>query len=234
MERSVGQHAVGAMLDVAQVAGIVGAVRIPMQYQRVDMARNNIVKVFLKHSKSEDDVVIMLDADHTHPNDIIPRLAKQVDATHEVVAALAFRRSKPHDPVMYRAVKTGGEKDGSDIPTSFSGKLERCDITGTGAIAIRRSVFTKLDQAGHPWPYFRFTYKDGLSEVIQRTEDWNFGLDCMDAGVPHWVDTGLITPHITEHLITERNWFDTLEEATRDPEKFAKDYAMLGMEIKEG
>lgn len=231
MERAIGQHAAGALLDVASVAGMVGAVRIPMQYQRVDMARNNIVKVFLANTKADEDVVIMLDNDHTHPSDIIPRLVKHVDWAHEVVAAAAFRRSKPHDPCFYRGVYTDGRDGSTEVPTHFSGKLERVDITGTGAIAIRRSVFTKLDKAGHPWPYFRFSYKDGLENALQRTEDWQFGLDCMDAGVGHWVDTGLVTPHITEHLITERNWFDTLEEAVKDPEAFAKKYEALGMTV---
>lgn len=231
MERSIGQWAVLSLLDVAGVAALYKAVRFGLQYQRVDMARNNAVRLFLQHAKADDDVLIMLDADHTHPKEIVPHLANRCDAEHEVVGALAFRRSIPHDPCFY----TLNEAGKADVPTEFTGGLQKCDIVGTGAIAIRRSVFRKLDAAGFPWPYFRFTYKDGLENEIQRTEDWQFGLNCKAAGIPHWVDTSIVTPHITDQLVDAQSWFDTLREAAANPEAANAKFKMLGMTFqKEG
>jgi len=229
MERSIQQNAVLSLMDVAGVAALMGAKRIHMEYQRTDMARNNAVKAFLKHSTGEDDVLVMLDADHVHPRNIIPALADKCDAEHEVVGALAFRRSLPHDPCFYVL----DENEKADVPTQFTGGLVKCDIVGTGAIAIRRSVFAKLDAAGHLWPYFYYSYKAG--EDIQRSEDWQFGLNCKAAGIPHWVNQDSVTPHLTVKAIDEQDWFEVLRRGAENPEQFARDFAPLGMTItKEG
>lgn len=129
MERSIQQNAVLSLLDVAGIAAMAGAVRINREYQRVDMARNDAVKTFLKNTKDDGDVLIMLDCDHLYPRDIIPKLAKSCDYLHEVVGALAFRRSLPYDPVFYDLNDEGK----ATIPTSFTGGMVRCDIVGTEA-----------------------------------------------------------------------------------------------------
>lgn len=229
MERSIQQEAVMALLDVAGVAAQCRALRINIPYQRTDMARNVAVKTFQTHAKDEDDVLVMLDADHTHPREIVRALANVCDAEHEVVGALAFRRSEPHDPCFYTI--NAGQR--ADVATAFAGGLVQCDIVGTGAIAIRRSVFTKLEAAGHRWPFFRYVYREG--EDVQRSEDWNFGLMCKDAGISHWVNQDVVTPHLTTQSIDESTWFGVLKAASNDPESAAKRYAALGMTFtKEG
>lgn len=229
MERSIQQNAVLSLMDVAGVAALVKAKRIHAEYQRTDMARNNAVKAFLKHSDSDEDVLVMLDCDHIHPREIVPALAEACDAQHEVVGALAFRRSLPHDPCFY-ALNEAGK---ADVPTAFTGGLVRCDIVGTGAVAIRRSVFTKLDATGFPWPYFYYSYKAG--EEVQRSEDWQFGLNCRATGIPHWVNQDIVIPHLTVKAIDERDWFEVIRRGVEQPEQFAKDFAALGMTItKEG
>ena len=230
MERSIQQNAVLALMDVAGVAAMAKAKRIHMEYQRTDMARNNAVKTFLKNTTNEDDVLVMLDCDHTHPRDIVPALAYKCDAKHEVVGAMAFRRSLPHDPCFYNLNDSGK----ADVPTGFTGGLVRCDIVGTGAVAIRRSAFTKLDSAGFVWPYFYYTYTPG--EQVQRSEDWQFGLNCKASGISHWVNQDMVTPHLTVKAIDEKDWFTVLERGANNPEQFAKDFEPLGMTIgrKEG
>lgn len=225
MERSIQQNAVLSLLDVAGVAALAKCIRINREYQRVDMARNDAVKTFLKNTKDDGDVLVMLDCDHIYPRDIVPALAQSCDAEHEVVGALAFRRSLPHDPVFY----TFNDAGHVDVPTAFTPGLARCDIVGTGSIAIRRSVFTKLDAAGFPWPYFRFTYQDGMEHDIQRTEDWNFGLNCKAAGISHWVNQDVMIPHLTVKQVTPEDWFATLREADSDPAAFETKFSKLGM-----
>lgn len=228
MERSVQCDAVVSLLDVAIHAHHNKALRINMGYKRVDDARNSAAKLFLSHSKSEDDVLVMLDNDHTHPAHIVPHLASKVDAEHEVVGALMFRRSLPHDPCFY---KLGEDNRVVDVPTTFDGSLVRCDIVGTGAIAIRRSVFTKLDMNGFRWPYFRFVYNEG--EDIQRSEDWNFGLECRKAGIPHWCDTSIMSPHIGQFLIGPDEWIKELSWGIEHPQEFEERYKLLGMKLAE-
>jgi hypothetical protein len=228
MERSIDQHAVLALLDVAGAATMKGCKRIHMEYQRTDNARNTAVRVFLKNTTDDADVLVMLDADHRHPTPIVPYLASACDAEHEVVGALAFRRSLPHDPCFY----TLHEGQPADVPTGFTTGLRKCDIVGTGAIAIRRSVFKKLDANGFRWPYFRYIYNE--ADEIQRSEDWHFGLECQKAGIAHWVAQDMMTPHLASKEITHASWFETLDWAVANPEEANAKYASIGFSFKVG
>ena len=228
LERTIDSDAASTLMDVAAVSLAYGAVHLYAPYQRTDMARNGFVKSFLREAKNESDVLVMMDCDHIFPRDVVVRLASQVDAEHEVIGALAFRRSKPYDPVCYRL----GENGEADIPTKFSGGLEACDIMGTGTIAIRRSVFTKLDAAGSRWPYFRYTYREDSD--TQRSEDWDWGLSCRDAGIKHWCDTGVVIPHITKKLISVDDWFATLKQAYEQPDSLDPVVARLGLRFSFG
>ena len=231
VERSLNSNAASALLDVSALAARHGVNRIAMPYKRVDDARNSASRIFWHHSDSDEDVLVMLDCDHVHPSHIVPHLVARCDAEHEVVAALAFRRSLPHDPCMYHVDASGATHS---IPTSFTGEMMQCDIVGTGAIAIRRSAFRKLSENGYQWPWFRFSYKDGFENEVQNSEDWNFGLACMKTGISHWCDSSIVTPHIDEYLVTPQSWFDVLMEGAKDPEAFSRKYEKLGMTLSVG
>lgn len=228
VERNVNSHTVMSLLDVSIHARQAGVLRINTHYRRVDDARNAITSIFYQHCKDDDDVVVMLDNDHVFPHNIIPDLISKCDAEHEVVGALAFRRSKPHDPCFYRLDANGRA---SDIPLNFDGSLVKCDIVGTGAIAIRRSALRKLSEAGFDWPWFRFIYQPGIENKIQRTEDWNFGLECRKIGISHWCDTSILIPHITEDLVVVESWQREIQWGMEHPEEFEKKYSELGMKI---
>lgn len=236
VERNVNSHTVMSLLDVSIHARHAGILRINTHYRRVDDARNMITNIFwerYKNDPEDDAVVVMLDNDHIYPHAIVPRLVSLCDAEHEVVGALAFRRSKPHDPCFYRL---NDQDVASDIPLSFDGSLVQCDIVGTGAIAIRMSALRKLKAAGFDWPWFRFIYQPGVENRIQRTEDWNFGLECRRIGISHWCDTSTVIPHITEHMIIADDWMREIQWGSEHPEEFEKMYKELGMKIsaKEG
>ena len=224
VERSVDGDVTQNAMDIAGVCAVVGYARIPQTYSRTDMARNYICKTFLKHATSEDDVVVMLDNDHMMPRDIVPRLAQQVDATHEVVGALAFRRSAPHDPCFFIRDEAGKN---FDIVTKYNVGLLKCLCVGTGAIAIRRSVFTKLDAAGLHWPYFRYSYKEDAE--LQNTEDFEFGQSCDKVGVPHWVDTSFQIPHMGKKWIGMDDFYAVLQEAHDEPDQTNAKYARAGI-----
>lgn len=228
VERSVNSHTLMSLLDVSIHARKENILRINTHYRRVDDARNMITSIFWQNTNDDADVVVMLDNDHIFPFDVVNRLVAKCDRDHEVVGALAFRRSKPHDPCFYR-LDTNGRA--TDIPMNFDGSLVKCDIVGTGAIAIRRSALRKLADAGFDWPWFRFIYQPGIGNYIQRTEDWNFGLECMKAGIPHWCDTSTQIPHITDELVVAESWQREIQWGFENPEEFEKRYSALGMKI---
>lgn len=228
VERNVNSHTVMSLLDVSIHARQAGVLRINTHYRRVDDARNMITHIFWDHCKDDEDVVVMLDNDHIYPHDIVPRLMARCDAEHEVVGALAFRRSKPHDPCFYNLDAAGRA---ANIPLNFDGSLVKCDIVGTGAIAIRRSALRKLKEAGFDWPWFRFIYQPGVENKIQRTEDWNFGLECQKIGISHWCDTSIMIPHITEELVVAESWQREIQWGVEHPDEFEKKYSELGMKI---
>lgn len=200
LERAVQEHNVSAMLDVAGRAGLLNYTRIFHPYSRTDLARSNIVKVFLERATDPDDVLVMLDNDHLHPYDIIERLAAHPSAVG-VVGALAFRRGQPHYPCFF--VKDGLGQFG--IPTEWEpGALLKGTIVGTGAVAIKRWVFAKLDDAGFNWPYFRYTYQ--AQAEIQPSEDIYFGECCEQCGIFHYCDTAIETPHLTVATVDSSSW----------------------------
>lgn len=200
LERSVQEHNVQAMLDVAARAGHNEYVRIFHPYGRTDLARNNMVKIFLEQAADPNDVLIMLDADHTHPFDILERLAAH-PAEIGVVGALAFRRGLPHFPCFF---VRDGQGAYHIIAEWEPGGLLKGTIVGTGAIAIKRWVFEQLKASGFEWPFFRYTYAP--NGPVQPSEDIYFGECCEQCGIPHYCDTAIETPHLAVGEIDSSSW----------------------------
>lgn len=211
--------AMASIIDCANYAARRGGQRIHVHYQRTEMARSNILRHFEDGSDDESDVCVMLDCDHMHPQNIIMHLAEQCDAEHEIVGALAYRRGQPHDPCFY-SENEGGEGWIVGSTSPMTGGLMPCYVVGTGAIAIRRSVITKLRAAGLHWPWFRYVYRD--EDVTQRSEDFQFGAMCAAVGIRSWVDTGMITPHIGQKMVDGSQWVENMALAVSDPAEFQK------------
>lgn len=191
MERSIEEHAFLAFLGIAARCAENGCNQIVRGYQRVDVARNAIVKAFRENAKEPDDTLVMLDADHIHPADVVQRLvAHDVD----VVGALAFMRGAPFTPCWFIRDELGfhpGHSWGD-----YRGLLS-CDAVGTGAIAIKRRVFDVLDREGFGPYFFQATYLDPApADMNSPSEDMWFATTCYQVGVKHHVDLGLCTPHL--------------------------------------
>lgn len=199
MERSIQEYAVASLLNVAQHAGKRGYDRIVLPYVRTDVGRNLMVKTFLELTSDPDDTLIMLDADHAHPADILERLAAHAVG---VVGALAFKRGEPYSPCFF---VRGEDDEQLYAPAEWdAGSLIPCVVVGTGAIAIKRWVFVKLQEGGEAWPFFRYYYPP--QTVHFPTEDVYFGQLCDGLGIPHHCDTALITPHLTVNQVDETSW----------------------------
>lgn len=197
LERSVQDIAVNAAVNVAMDATANGYQRVTLPYTRIDSARNEAARAFVNMSKNPDDTLVMLDNDHVHPMDIITRLASQ---NVGVVGALSFMRGGTPKPLFFIRNGDGYHHVKQWEPDS----LYECAIVGTGAIAIKRWVFDKLEETGYRWPWFRYEYPPGLT--YSPTEDVYFGKICELAGIKHHVHTGIVTPHIGVTMIDEKTF----------------------------
>lgn len=186
-----------SMLEVATAAGVAGYQRIGIGYARTDFARNEVTRKFMELSKRDDDLVVMLDADHKHPRDILNRFASH-DSKLGVVGALAFRRGEPYDPLFFIRDAKGG---GLYAPAEFQlGPVYQCAIVSTSAIAIRRWVLLELERKGYGWPWFRYEYP---TNQALPSEDMYFGWVCEHAGIWHHCDTSMVIPHATLSWVDE-------------------------------
>lgn len=209
-ERYMSEQAVTAALALASHCGSRGYSMLAIEHQRTDMARNRLVAAFLELAKNDNDVLVMLDCDHAHPRDTVQRLVAN-DPGCGVVGALAFRRTAPHDPCFFLRK----EPDKPLLtPLQITGGLMKCAVVGTGAIAIRRWVFTELDEAGFGWPYFQYYYHEPelLRSNGYQSEDVFFGLNCEKARIAQYCDTSLIIPHLITSGVDERAWAEFAEK----------------------
>jgi len=159
---------------------------------RTELNRNRLCQYALEQGY---DRLVMLDVDHKHPPDVVGRLvAHQVP----VVAALAFRRMAPYDPMAY--VKTG---DTFEIVTEWTGGLMQVTWVASCAVCIETAVLKRVQ-----WPWWHYPTKRKFLEGAMRpptdrisaecpSEDIGFCENCRIAGVPVYCDTGLVTPHLT-------------------------------------
>ena len=222
--------AVVAAERVAGRAAALGYNHLVQGYRRTDDARNKAVLALSKVARDDRDVLVMLDADHMHPMDVIEQLV-----AHDVgvVGAMYFRRGEPFDVCAFRR---GPDVPQQEAPQGQAGQagstsglvavgreetgLHKVAVVGTGAIAIQRWVFERLMEKGYGWPHFRYAYAEG--SLDQPTEDMYFGAICEEAGIPHYVDCDLVTPHLRT-LVIDRSYAVGWAEARDDEERAGGD-----------
>lgn len=208
---AVSEYAVSSVINAAMVANSYGFTRLMLPYMRTDKARNLLVKSFREMSQHPDDVLVMLDCDHEHPAGIIADLANH-PSEMGVVGALAYRRSPPNDPLFF-----GINSDSSALnaPKQFElGEMYRCDVVGSGAIAIRRWVFDRLEAAGFEWPFFRYEYPSQFD--YEQSEDVYFARCCHAAGISQYCNTSIEIPHLIRAVADSAHWKNRQEVINND------------------
>ena len=189
-------------LAVAAHCGRSGYSLISGGYARTDLARNNMSKTFLEMTKRDNDLLVMLDADHKYPQNVVEQFANE-DPALGVVGALAYRRGEPYDPLWF--VRNNGQLLS---PIEYAmGEVYACAVVSTSAISIRRWVMLELTRKGYLWPWFRYEYPTSLDLP---SEDMYFGRICEAAGIPHHVDTRIEIPHVTYKYIDRQTNEDHL------------------------
>ncbi len=175
---------------------------IHLPYGRTDVLRNMFGKAVL-----EDEAIthlVMMDTDHTHPFDIVERLLRwpMLDRDkYQVVAALAFRRSKPYYPCMFGMGPDGGLHWPVEWPRNT---IMKVDSVGHPALIIDRRVLEQL-----PFPWWQYEY-DEPGEWP--TEDTYFSRLCREAGIDLWCDTTIECPHLIDNEVTEATFRAYLAE----------------------
>ncbi len=196
-ERAILEESFRAYMNIAVRSGELGWHFIDIPRMRTDTARDSIVARFKLLAKEPDDTLLMFDIDHTP----IPALAEQLVADDkDVVMALAFR-SDPFNPS-----PCFWQEDANGIlvnPRTWEKGLIRADVVGMGAIAIKRSVFTRLEQAQYDKMYFFYQYPESGLRV---SDEAGFSQMCRAVGIELWVDTTLVTPHHADAEIDESTW----------------------------
>ena len=145
----------------------------------------------------------MLDDDHIHPEDVLERL---VAHDKPVAGALAFRRGEPYFPCAFMRDDQGVMR----VMETYPKGLVEVTLTGTGAIAIQRQVFTDLAAGGYEWPFFRYIYHAG--DPVLPSEDIYFGECCESAEIQHYLDTTLVSPHLADSQVDEESWRNWVED----------------------
>lgn len=183
----------GSMLDVAMNAGRNGYNRISSGYTRVDAVRNGIIRTFLKHAQDPNDLLVMMDADHKYPADILEAFTDH-DPALGVVGALAYRRGEPYDALFFMRDEAGLHAVVGDFERGNN--IYQCAMISTSSISIRKWVLDELQAKGFELPYFRYEYNTTDSGP-NPSEDVYFSKVCEKADIPVYVDSGIEIPHAT-------------------------------------
>ncbi len=191
MERTLYDKAVLALQRVAYHNAERGYIHIQAGYSATDASREMFTRMFEKMSTSPDDVLVMLDNDHEHPDDVVERLAQVGNAG--VVSALCRRRGDELDAMIYRRNKVTGRLD--QIVQWPDGEVIAVDMGGAGAIAIRRWVFDRL-RAKYDQKYWLWRYAYDSNSSDRPGEEIYFWRMCEDSGIPTACHTGVQCPHL--------------------------------------
>jgi hypothetical protein len=180
-------------MEIAQ--GGVPFFKLP--YSIPDVARNKAAQAL---RESEFTHVLMLDTDHPHPFDIVQRLARRVieDPTRLIVAAMAFRRGEPYDPMAWVHKEDGFYYTIDDWE---HGSIFECDVVATPAMLIHRDVFETVK-----YPWFFYEYLPEYTDGMRPTEDLGFCRKARAAGIKIYCDSSVITPHMRAVKVDEKTW----------------------------
>jgi len=214
-DRAMYDKAAQPLLRLATHNGFLGYGLIAPPYMRTDIARNVIVREFMRETTHPDSILVMLDADHDHPVDTVERLVNVMQVYNGtppeldgrrmgVLGALYYRRAAPFDPLFFKRAPDGNSYMS---PGDFEdGMVYECDHVGTGAIAIRRWVFEEL--SAYAPLYFRYAYFPSDPPEEQASEDTFFAFICEQNGISHFVHTGIVSAHLRLDVVDRKRWED--------------------------
>jgi len=180
----------------------------------LDLNRNQLADKALELGA---DRLLFLDADMTHPPDLVPALVRDsLESGAALVSALYFKKQPPHPAVSARRCDPSDPQLLTPIDTLDKGLVE-CEVIGMGAALIHREVFAAVPR---PWFEYAVYAKTGERTV---TEDVTFCDKARAAGFRLLTDTRLVCGHLRQVEVDESHWLgfrdlvkDQLAAGTRE------------------
>lgn len=161
---------------------------------QLPFSRNKIVKDALENGS---DYLFFIDADMVFPPDTLTKL---LNHNKNIVNALAFRRTKPYYPCIFK----WNNKEKTYETMSYTNGLKKVDATGMACMLIKTDVFKKMDK---PWYY----YRDHLF-----SSDITFCENARKLGYEIFADTDLKIGHIGfEKVINEKYYLNSMSPESR-------------------
>ncbi len=163
----------------------------------LDVNRNRLVN---KALELDADWVLFLDADMTHPENLVAELLRDaLESKSAIISASYFKKLPPHQCVSSLFRSPHDPQLLSPIDTSEKG-LVQSHVIGMGAALIHARVFHATQP---PWFDYEVYQKTGERTV---TEDVAFCKKARQAGFTILTDTRLVCGHIRQHEVDESNW----------------------------
>ncbi len=163
--------------------------RIKTEANATDIQRNNGAEALLA-APPEYNAIVMLDADHRHPPEVVTMLARALEEKPDagMIVAINYRRRQPYDPCVWLE-RSGEIWQPVDWDASMFGPAYR---SGMSAIIIPRRTFEIV-----PKPWFANTYTvNDKNEIVYKREDFYFSDKLRKAGLEIWIDGRIpASPH---------------------------------------
>ena len=149
-------------------------------------ARNKIAN---KALELKCDYLFFLDDDMIFNEDVLVNLIKQ---DKDIVGALTFIRSEPHEPSFYTQNSDG--ETYNPVLLWNPNELIKCDAIGMAATLIKTPILEKMKEKSH-------FYKDMFGFFEGYAEDLNFCKKAVNLGFSVYCDTSLVVGHLTSKII---------------------------------
>jgi len=178
---------------------------------KVVRLRPMMIAKFMEATKKPTDTLVFLDIDHAHPPHIVNSLVARDDLA--IHTSLTFKRAPQMPTALAMDYNDGWDRSPEMVSGLNQGDILEVDRGGFGAVAVQRQVFSAILDLGYGI-HNMFEYH-GTADC-----DKHFAMLCQEAGYKQHVNTGLVSPHMTDipSSITLEMW-----------DKWAKDKGQPGV-----
>lgn len=158
----------------------------------------------------DSDFVFMIDDDMLAPQEIFYQLARH---NVDLVAALAFTRNPPHNPVIYRTIEgwdpvaMASYGRNTWVYNYPKDQFVECDAVGFGAVLFKTSILKKMKQ-----PWFMGSHGAG--------EDITFCYAAKRHGFRVFMDTSVKLGHLSHPTIVTEEYVENFRKMTLDQKDF--------------
>lgn len=165
---------------------------------RTDSNRNHMLKEYLK---TDVDYVLWLDADQIYPANIVDKL---VSANVDIIGSVYYKRSEPHDPVVYlRNKKEVNQYTPVDLREYPKVHLE-VDGIGFGGMLVKMDVYRKLGD--EKWMRYGDNFANPTKDTGKESHDLIFCQTAQKYGYKIYVHNGVRCYHLSEVPIGEKDY----------------------------